>query len=70
MQSVNIFFAHDVAGQFWVGLVWVHYDEDYEEWVRADGTYEYYCDPIEIVKDFVEEEKAVRVAAEEEDCDE
>ncbi len=63
-------YIHDVAGQFWVGLVWIHYDEDYEEWVRADGTYEYYCNPIEIVKDFVEEEKAVRAAAEEEGYDE
>lgn len=41
-----------------------------DEIVEKIVIYEYYCDPIEIVKDFVEEEKAARVAAEEEDCDE
>lgn len=62
-------YIYDEAGQFWVGLVWIHYDEDCEEWVRADGTYEYYCDPVEIIKDFIECEKAARAAAEEEEED-
>ena len=46
-------YSDDPAGCFWVGLVWAFYDEIEGEWVRTDGTYPGYCDPIEIVKDFV-----------------
>lgn len=49
-------YINDPAGSFWVGLVWVYYDDDEDEWVRTDGSYTGYCDPIEIAKDFIDQE--------------
>ena len=49
-------YINDSAGSFWVGLVWACYDDDEDEWVRTDGSYTGYCDPIEIVKDFIDQE--------------
>lgn len=49
-------YIKDSAGEFWVGLVYA-YEED-GKWIQAEEND--FCNPIEIIKDYIENEKDLR----------